>query len=98
MPADPGIPATAVLPHPSFTRTFVRDKQILQREFVGGSPALQSVAYGSLALVGIGWVWLIAWGLTRLLRAQGDPRSPGVVRAPARAEPVRGLQPTAGAS
>ncbi|MEY2565871.1 MAG: hypothetical protein QOE35_400 [Actinomycetota bacterium] len=98
MPADPGIPATAVLPHASFTRTFVRDKQILQREFVGGSPALQSVAYGSLALVGIGWVWLIAWGLTRLLRAQMDPRRPGVVRAPARAEPVRGLQPTAGAS
>jgi hypothetical protein len=96
MPADPGIPATAVLPHASFTRTFVRDKQILQREFVGGSPALQTVAYGSLALVGIGWVWLIAWGLSRLLGAEGGgTRRPGVVRAPARVDRMGGLQPTA---
>jgi hypothetical protein len=92
MPADPGIPATAVLATDSFTRPFVPDKKILQREFVGGSPALQTTAYGTLALVGIGWVWLIAWGLSRLL----DPsrragRSTGVLRG----RGVGPLQPAA---
>ena len=95
MPADPGIPASAVLPHDSFTRPFVTDKQILQREFVGGSPALQAVAYGTLALVGIGWVWLIAWGLSRLLYPGGRPSRPtGAVRGGG----VRNLQPARGAS
>jgi hypothetical protein len=97
MPADPGIPASAVLPHDSFTRPFVPDKQILQREFVGGSPALQAVAYGTLALVGIGWVWLIGWGLSRLLAGGGErgrPRPAGAVRGGG----VRDLQPAGGAS
>ena len=93
MPADPGIPATAVLPDPTFTRPFVTDKEILQREFVGGPGWLQGIAYGTLALVGIGWVALIAWGLGRLL----DPsrrRPTGVVRG----RGVRHLQPAGGAS
>jgi hypothetical protein len=99
MPADPGIPASAVLPHATFTRPFVRDKQILQREFVGGSPALQAVAYGTLALVGIGWVWLIAWGLGRLLGAEGRRRRPEtVVRGPAGERDLADLQPTGGIS
>jgi hypothetical protein len=96
MPADPGIPATAVLPHDSFTRPFVPDKKILQREFVGGSPGLQTVAYGTLALVGIGWVWLIAWGLSRLLAPNARrPRRPTGVE---RGRRVRNLQPARGAS
>ena len=96
MPADPGIPATAVLPTASFTRPFVPDKRILQREFVGGSPALQNAAYGTLALVGIGWVWLIAWGLSRLLNPGSRPsRRP---TGAARGRGVRNLQPARGAS
>jgi hypothetical protein len=93
LPADPGIPARAVLPQRDFTRSFVRDKQILQREFTGGAPWLQAVAYGLLALVGIGWVWLIGWGLNRLLPSDGRPRS--VVRGRPR---VRHLQPAEGVS
>ena len=95
MPADPGIPATAVLPDPTFTRPFVTDKEILQREFTGGPGWLQGVAYGTLALVGVGWVALIAWGLGRLLGASGRRRTPDAVRGGG----VRPhLQPAGGAS
>lgn len=95
MPADPGIPATAVLPDPTFTRPFVTDKEILQREFVGGPGWLQGIAYGTLALVGIGWVALIAWGLHRLLgTTTGRGRPKGVVRG----RGVRHLQPAGGAT
>jgi hypothetical protein len=90
LPADPGIPASAVLPDATFTRDFVRDKQILQREFVGGSPVLQTVAYGTLLLVGIGWVWLIAWGLSRLLGAEPRRRRPTEVRGPTSLQPAAG--------
>jgi hypothetical protein len=67
MPADEAIPAKEIPADASFTRTFVRDKQLLQREFTGGPGWLQGVAYGTLAAVAIGWVWLVAWGLGRLL-------------------------------
>jgi hypothetical protein len=97
MPADPGIPATAVLPQDNVTRPFVPDKKILQREFVGGSPALQNTAYGTLALVGIGWVWLIAWGLGRLLRGGPRPRT-GRPTGVLRGRGVRPLQPAEGTS
>ena len=36
LPADPAIPAKAVPARDSFTRPFVRDKKVLQREAVGG--------------------------------------------------------------
>jgi hypothetical protein len=94
LPGDPGIPARAVLPQSDFTRPFVRDKQILQREFTGGAPWLQAVAYGLLAVVGIGWVALIGWGLNRLL-PHDDDRPSGVVRGRSR---VRQLRPAEGVS
>lgn len=98
LPADPGIPAAAVRADTgTFNRAFVRDKQILQREFVGGSPALQAVAYGTLALVGIGWAALIAWGLSRLLHGRPEERGPGrVVRGRPGVRDLGGLQPTGG--
>jgi hypothetical protein len=95
MPADPGIPATAVLADGTFTRPFVTDKEILQREFTGGPGWLSAVAYATLALVGIGWVALIAWGLGRLLGGPPRPRGTGAVRG----RGVRTtLQPAGGAS
>jgi hypothetical protein len=77
MPADPAIPAKGVPATSTFTRTFVPDKQILQREAVGGSVALQRAAYILLGLIGLIWIAGIAFGLRRLDRtADNDPRDP----------------------
>jgi hypothetical protein len=69
MPADPAIPAKAVPASAQFTRPFVADKKILQREAVGGSVLLQRIAYALLALLGLVWVAGIALGMRRLDRS-----------------------------
>jgi len=76
MPADPAIPAKAVPADAHFTRSFVADKKILQREAVGGSVLLQRIAYVLLALIGLGWVAGIALGMRRLDRAAADAGGP----------------------
>jgi hypothetical protein len=77
LPADPAIPAKAVPATSTFTRTFVPDKQILQREAVGGSVALQRAAYILLGIIGLIWIAGIAFGLRLLDRAATtDPRDP----------------------
>jgi hypothetical protein len=77
MPADPAIPAKAVPASTHFTRSFVADKQVLQREAVGGSITLQRIAYALLGLIGLLWVAGIAFGMRRLDRTaaidSGDP-------------------------
>jgi hypothetical protein len=72
MPFDPGIPAPEVPATTTFTRTFVADKAVLQREFTGGPGWLQGVAYAGLGAIAAGWIWIIAWGLGRFA---GDGRS-----------------------
>jgi hypothetical protein len=105
LPADPAIPAAGVPATARFTRPFVADKKILQREAVGGSVALQRLAYALLALLGLVWVAGIALGMRRLDRAAsgtaGDPPAAGArsgadreVSAPGRR---RGRTRTAGA-
>jgi hypothetical protein len=72
LPEDKAIPAREV-PAPShFTRPFVRDKKILQREAVGGTAWLSVPAY--LLLLGIAALWLVAlgWGLRRLEATAGQ--------------------------
>jgi len=77
MPADPAIPAKGVAAPSTFTRAFVPDKQVLQREAVGGSVALQRAAYILLGLIGLVWIAGIAFGLRRLDRAAAtEPREP----------------------
>lgn len=66
MPADPAIPARMVTPWPHVTRSFVREKSILQRESVGGSQWLQRPAYAVLGALALVWVASLAWGLRRL--------------------------------
>ncbi|GAC1317531.1 MAG: hypothetical protein NVSMB12_15510 [Acidimicrobiales bacterium] len=66
LPADPAIPAPGVDATPTMTRSFQRDKKVLQREAVGGSPALQRVAYAVLGLLAALWIASRAWGLRRL--------------------------------
>jgi len=73
LPADPAIPAKGVKASPTFTRSFVADKKVLQREAVGGSVNLQRAAYAALGLIGIIWIAAVAFGLRRLDRVR--PRS-----------------------
>ena len=73
LPEDSAIPAKEVPAVAHFTRPFVRDKKILQREAVGGSTWLATPAY--LLLLAIAAVWLVTlgWGLRRLERTAGEP-------------------------
>jgi hypothetical protein len=74
LPEDQAIPAAEVPAQASFTRDFVRDKKILQREAVGGSAFLQLPAYLLLALI-VG-VWLVAMGFgLRRLETAADGRT-----------------------
>ena len=49
MPEDPAIPAKEVAASRSFTRPFVADQEILQREQKPAAPALTVIAYGVVA-------------------------------------------------
>jgi hypothetical protein len=77
LPNDPAIPARGVPAQPHFTRTFIADHKILQREQKGGSPALVAFAYGAVGAIALGFLALLAWGLHRLAGARGvePPRS-----------------------
>jgi hypothetical protein len=79
LPADPAIPAKGVPATASFTRPFVPDKQIVQREAVGGSANLQRAAYAVLGLIGLIWIAAMSFGLRRLDRVprRGKPSGPG---------------------
>ena len=68
LPADPAIPAKGVPALASFTRSFVPDKQIVQREAVGGSVNLQRAAYAALALLGLIWIAAMSFGLRKIDR------------------------------
>jgi hypothetical protein len=85
MPEDRAIPAPAVPARPRFTRAFVPDKQILQREAVGSS-ALQLPAYLALAAVAAVWLAAMAWGLARL-SAAGAVAATGAERRSAHTPP-----------
>ena len=74
MPADPAIPAKGVAAPASFTRPFVADKKILQREAVGGSVNLMRAAYAALGLIALIWIAAMSLGLRRLDRV---PRRSG---------------------
>ncbi|HEU4977753.1 MAG TPA: hypothetical protein VFT42_02555 [Solirubrobacteraceae bacterium] len=70
LPADPAIPARAVPASAHIARAFVRDKKVLQREAVGGTPALAAIAYLILLAIAATWIAILVWGLRRL-----DPSS-----------------------
>jgi len=69
LPEDPAIPAKGVPATSSFTREFVADHEILQREQKGGSPGLVALAYGSVFLLALGFLVLLAWGVHRVAAA-----------------------------
>lgn len=90
LPEDRAIPAKEVPASASFTRPFVRDKKVLQRESVGGAVWLATPAY--LLLLAIAAVWLVSlgWGLRRLEQTAGETVRGEVAAATTAAASVRG--------
>ena len=77
-PEDEAIPVDAIPAEQSFTRSFVRDKELLQREQKPGvSPALTTIAYLIVGLVAILLVTALTAGVARLARMR-PAREPGV--------------------
>src|SRR5205823_5959389 len=80
-PADPAIPAPAIHATPTFTRPFVRDKKLLQREQKPGtSGALWGVAYVAVAAIWFAMLAALTWGLARLDSIRSTRRTPPVQR------------------
>jgi hypothetical protein len=88
LPRDAAIPAPEVPARASFSRGFVDETQLLQREKTGGSTATVAVAYATVAGIALSLLALLAWSLHRL----AFPPRPGVRRsrtgAPAKATPA----------
>ncbi len=77
LPEDRAIPAPEVPAEASFTRDFVRDLALLQRERKDDVPAALSViAYLVVAAIAASLIALIAWALLRLEGAERRPRAP----------------------
>jgi hypothetical protein len=70
LPKDEAIPAPAVPVAARFERTFVADKELLQREALGGNLWLQRGGYLILLAIAAGWILALGLGLARLGRAQ----------------------------
>jgi hypothetical protein len=81
LPRDAAIPAAEVPARASFSRGFVDETQLLQREKTGGSPALVAVAYAIVAGIALALLALLAWSLHRL----AFPPRPGLRRTPGKA-------------
>jgi hypothetical protein len=73
LPNDPAIPAKGAPAKRTFTRTFARDKQILQREYEGGPLWIEVPGYLLLVLIAAGWIVALGLGLRRV----GGSRRPG---------------------
>jgi len=75
LPADPAIPVPAVKAEPNFTRTFVDETEILQRELKDDVPAWTWAAASLVVLfISLSFILALAWGLGRA--AGGEKRPP----------------------
>jgi hypothetical protein len=76
LPEDRAIPAPEVPAEASFTRDFVRDVVLLQREKKDDVPvALSAIAYLVVVAIAAALIALIAWALLRLEGAERRPRA-----------------------
>jgi hypothetical protein len=81
LPDDPAIPVKGVPASRSFTREFVADHKLLQREQKAASPALWAIAYAVVLSIALGFLALLAWGIHRVSTA-GEASSPVRPRTP----------------
>jgi hypothetical protein len=89
LPADPAIPVKGVPAKAKFTRPFVRDKKVLQREAKSNVGFLAVPAYLVLLAIVALWLSSLTWGLRRLA-ASASADAPSPVR-PSPPKPRRGL-------
>jgi len=85
LPEDTAIPAPEVKAEPQFTRTFVDETEILQRELKDDVPGWYWVAASLLVLlISLSFILALAWGLGRAAGGAGggDPRPPREQRVP----------------
>jgi hypothetical protein len=84
MPKDSAIPAPEIPAQAHFTRRFVRDKQLLQREVKQGvAGGLWTAASALVLALYLAFLTALAWGVARVARR--DPRPPASPpRAPRR--------------
>jgi hypothetical protein len=90
MPSDPEIPwAKPVAAKPHFTRSFVFDHKLLQREQKPGVPTwLKTVAPLVVLALALTFLSLLAWGLGRIGRATDRTTSPPARQRRPRRQPV----------
>jgi len=85
LPEDKAIPAKEVPAQAHFTRTFVADQEILQREQKSSAGGLTVIAYAAVVAIALSLLALLVWGLHRLGLAEGagPERTPRPRREPA---------------
>jgi hypothetical protein len=75
LPEDPAIPAREVPAKPSFTRDFIPEKEILQREQISDvASSLPAIAYSVVGTITLGLIVLLGWALARLAHGEGEAR------------------------
>jgi hypothetical protein len=74
LPNDPAIPAKGSPAKSHFTRTLIRDKSVLQREYVGGPLWISLPAYFLLLAIAALWLVAIGVGLGRVGDGGAHPR------------------------
>jgi hypothetical protein len=83
MPEDTAIPAPKVPAKQSFTRPFVNDSELLQREQKPGVPGwLATVAPLGVLVLALGFLAALAWGIGRLARRTAHKTPSRPRRAP----------------
>ena len=97
LPEDKAIPAKELPATSSFTRTFVPDHKILQREQKASGGVLTAVAYAVVVGIALSLLLLLTWGLHRLGASAGGTAPPSRERrARAASFPRRTLTPAGG--
>jgi hypothetical protein len=66
LPEDKAIPVKGVPATPHFTRTFITDHKLLQREQKTAAPALWGIAYAVVLGIALSFLALLAWGIHRV--------------------------------
>jgi hypothetical protein len=66
LPEDKAIPVKGVPASNQFTRTFITDHKLLQREQKTAAPALWAMAYAVVLGIALSFLALLAWGIHRV--------------------------------
>jgi hypothetical protein len=74
LPEDLGIPVAGVPATPQFTREFVADRLVLQREQKTAAPLLSTAAYATVLGITLAFLLLLAWGVHRVAVNDGEPK------------------------